>query len=538
MNFFRQSIKIRILVVLLVVFSTLILLTTGITARNERDMVMDLAVDKTLLITNTYFDNVNTMMLSGTVSKRAIIRDKLLENEGILDAKIIRAEAVRKVFGKGNPEQVVTDELDRQGLHATEPVIVKNENESGRSVSVIIPMFSSKNYKGTNCLTCHVTQEGTLLGTVRVDYSLQALDKIIGANLWHLSWINIAVLVAGLLIINWYIGFVVLTPLNKIRNIMTRNAEDQDLTKCINIKSEDEIGQVAKAFNRLLAHFSTSLGKVNQAVAQMIDSSSAISLSAEKTSLAANQQRQQTDSVAQSIIQLEQSAEGIGLNASSVENASSQADDNALQGAETTKMAIEGILKLVNRIDNASEVIVSVDEQTEDIGSALDVIKSIAEQTNLLALNAAIEAARAGEQGRGFAVVADEVRTLATRSQESTQQIETIIEQLQNGAKQAVNVMKLAKEDAEERKIEVESADDALKTIVERISNIHNMNKQMNTAVEKQTEITRLVQDNIIKISELSESTATDASKTTIQGDEIVKLAADLDNLIKQFIFK
>ncbi len=537
MSYLSKSIKPRILLVLLTVFTLLIILTTFITASNERSMIMDLAVDKTHQIAQTYFDNINTMMLSGTMSQRSILRDKLLTDKQITVVKVIRTETVKKLFGAGNADQIIEDELDRQGLKSKEPLITKTDDETGRSVSVIIPMFASDNYKGTNCLLCHATTKGSLLGTVRVDYSLEELDKIIESNLWHLSWINICVLIAGLFVIQWYIGFVVLNPLNKIRDLMKKNSDSQDLTQWIKIKSSDEIGQVASAFNSLLEHFSNSLGQVNDAVSQLNNSSTSISLSAEKTATAVNKQRAETESVATAITQLEQSAQGVGATANDVAVASNQADSEAKQGAQTTHQAIQGILKLALSIETASEVILSLDQQSKGIGSVLDVIKGIAEQTNLLALNAAIEAARAGEQGRGFAVVADEVRTLATRSHDSTQQIEEIIVQLQSGAKQAVDVMNQARKETEVRKKEVESADNTLQIIVQRISKIHNMNKDMNTTVEQQTEITKQVQHNIMNISQLSESTATDAEKTSAQGDEIVQLAHQLNKLLKQFTF-
>ncbi|MCP4273694.1 MAG: HAMP domain-containing protein [Gammaproteobacteria bacterium] len=538
MNFhYSDSIKNKILLVLAVIFTLLIIVTTAITATNERNMVLDLAVDKTRQIAITYFDNVNTMMTTGTTAQRGILRDKLLEDKEITNVKILRSEAVKKLFGDGNAEQIIEDDLDSQGLEATEPLIVKRDDDTGRSVSVVIPMFASSNYKGTNCLTCHVTEEGTLLGTVRVDYSLEGLDLIIMDNLWHLSLINILVMVVGLFTITWYIGFVVLNPLVRIRNTMKENAESRDLTQHIVSNSSDEIGQVSAAFNQLLVQFSDSLNHVKNSVNQLNTSLTTISNTALQTADAASQQSMETESAAASITQLEHSAEGLADTASNVAQASNEADDDAKKGTSTTSKAISGIMELMNSIDGASEVIQVLDKQSDDVGSVLDVIKGIAEQTNLLALNAAIEAARAGEQGRGFAVVADEVRTLATKSHESTQEIESIIDQLQTGAKEAVKAMALARGEADKRKNEVATADDTLKNIAERVTNIRMMNEAMNTTVDEQMAITRNVQSSILNINTLSESTAVDAKMTSQQGEEIVKLAEQLTELINQFKF-
>jgi len=499
--------------------------------------VMQLAIDKTEMLARTYFDNVNALMLTGTMANRHITREKILANEDVTTAKIIRTAAVSSVYGKGEAEEAAADEVDRQGLSSKSPLIIRKEDSAGRQVSVVIPMLALKNYRGTNCLTCHVVDEGTVLGTVRIDYSLKNLDRSVMDNFWSLSIVNIIVLMVGLIVIAWYLGYAVLNPLLTMRDNVSRVAAEQDLTRQIEIKSCDEIGQLAEAFNKMMQHFSGSLQKVNQAVIQMGHSSGSIFQLANKTADATAEQSADTESVAHSISELEQSAEAVAATAQEVAQASRQADAHAQQGTDVTQKAIEGIHELVSEIEQASTVIQSLDQQTEGIGAVLDVIKSIAEQTNLLALNAAIEAARAGEQGRGFAVVADEVRTLATRSQESTQQIERIIEQLQSGARQAVQVMDEAREEAQQRQQEVELADNTLKAIASHVSGIHAMNETMNQSVSVQTGITKSIQASILHIKQLAESTAQDAGNTSHSSQQLVELAQKLDELISQFKF-
>lgn len=532
-----SSIKNKILLVLVATFAVLITATTLFSAKNEADLAMDMAIDKTRNIAVNYFDNINTMMLTGTIKQRDVVAQKLLEDPDITKVKILRSEAINKLYGPGNADQVVEDDIDRQGFSLREPEVFEYDNDSGRMISVVLPMYASENYKGTNCLGCHAVEADTLLGTVRVDYSLARLDKDVLKNFFALTAINVTVMVIGLILLTIYLGRVVLNPLIKIRDIMRDNADSRDLTNNIHINTDDEIGQVAKAFNTLLDHFADSLNHVSSTVEQLQNSAHTISSSAEETLKAVTEQGRETASVAQSVTELESSAENLGISATQVSDASDEADGDAKQGTKTTYAAIEGIQQLMNSIEETSDVIMTLDKQSEGVSAVLDVIRTIAEQTNLLALNAAIEAARAGEQGRGFAVVADEVRTLANRSHESTQQIEEIVEQLQGGAKRAVEAMDNAKTDAGHRRDEVQTADETLRSIAERVSKIHHMNSDMASTVSEQERITRNVQSSINSINATSSNTTQAASSTTQASEDIVRLADDLSRKINQFKF-
>jgi methyl-accepting chemotaxis protein len=216
-------------------------------------------------------------------------------------------------------------------------------------------------------------------------------------------------------------------------------------------------------------------------------------------------------------------------------NAASSAQSNSDTGRRVVNDTVNSIGKLAGEIDRAAGVVDTLAHDSQSIGGVLDVIRGIAGQTNLLALNAAIEAARAGESGRGFAVVADEVRSLASRTQESTQEIQGMIEQLQAGASDAVNAMQASREQAQRSVSQASEAGSALQAITTEVSNINQMNSQIASASEQQISVSQQVNQNIHNIEALTNESAGISQQITNAGSELTELAGQIQAMIKEY---
>jgi methyl-accepting chemotaxis protein len=310
---------------------------------------------------------------------------------------------------------------------------------------------------------------------------------------------------------------------------------EADLTQRLEAMKGTELGQLAHWLNVFMARLQSMVAGSKHSSGQIAKGTDALHAISETTLSGVLRQQSETDQVATAMTEMNATVQEVAKSAASASQAASGADEAANQGKRVVDDAVAVIERLAGEVENAAGVIQGLEAETESIGSLLDVIKGIAEQTNLLALNAAIEAARAGEQGRGFAVVADEVRSLANRTEQSTQDIHEMIERLQRGAGDAVEVMKVGQDKAREAVDKAEAAGSALVSITAAMDEINVMNAQIAGAAEEQTAVAEEINRNIVNISEVAAETSDGAKRTASESAPLAEHAARLDRLMGEF---
>jgi len=358
------------------------------------------------------------------------------------------------------------------------------------------------------------------------------------------SGINLqfVLLVVGLIlgvVAAWLISSIITKNLNTAVEAMRDVAEGEgDLTKRLDVKGNDEIAQLSTAFNTFSGKVASLVGEVAGVTTQLSSAASEMTQLTGKTQQAMTVQLEKVSSVSSSMTEISQQVDGISQSSEKAADISQQTDDESSEGKRLVNDGINIITQLKQDIEGATSTVQAVEDDAESIGSVLDVIQGIAEQTNLLALNAAIEAARAGEQGRGFAVVADEVRTLASRTQDSTLEIKTIIERLQTGSSKAAQVMKHG---TEQVKISVDSTDKvgaSLEKISLSVAKMNTMNSQIASATEEHLTVSTQVNQGVNDISSVAQEASEDVEQIANSSQGVSNLTQNLQSLVGQFHYK
>ncbi|MDD2064017.1 methyl-accepting chemotaxis protein [Pseudomonas sp. 25571] len=308
-----------------------------------------------------------------------------------------------------------------------------------------------------------------------------------------------------------------------------------DLTHDLRVTRRDELGVLQQGIARMGTTLRELISGIRDGVTQIASAAEELSAVTEQTSAGANSQKVETDQVATAMHEMAATVQEVARNAEQASHAATGADDEARAGDRVVGEAISQIERLAAEVHRSTEAMSLLQQESQKIGSVMDVIKSVAEQTNLLALNAAIEAARAGEAGRGFAVVADEVRGLAQRTQKSTEEIEELIASLQHGTQQVATAMQGSRTLTDSSVELARKAGASLESITGTVSNIQSMNQQIAAAAEEQSAVAEEISRSILNVRDVSEQTAAASDETAASSVELARLGGQLQMLVSQF---
>ncbi|KQB07643.1 methyl-accepting chemotaxis protein [Vibrio metoecus] len=530
----NSSILSKLLLTLITVFALVLAGSTSYQYWQQKDLIHSVLSEQLHDKASNYFDSLNMMMLTGTMAQKETLRQKALAQDGIEQVRVIRAETVNKLYGPGMPEQKPQDAIDQRAL-AGETVIEPYSGDWGNGIVVALPMKSSENYRGTNCVACHMAPEGEVLGVIRLEFNLSHLTQMVN----HRTLIGIGIMsviaLFGFMITLYFMRRIIVLPLQKTSFFMSDVSKSKDLSRRLANDRKDELGQLAVSINSLMDTVSESLQQVQDTSHSLADSARKLTDVAQVTDQAANNQQKETSEVQLNITDMQAKQQQVEYATEEASKLVNHTTSIVQQSAKQAHAASEDIKNLVGDIESVKQRIVELNNQTTQVSSILGVIKGIAEQTNLLALNAAIEAARAGEQGRGFAVVADEVRHLASRTAEATGNIENIISGFQRDSQASLTSVDTVCSHAHQRSTEIEELSKVMTNVVAEMQQVLNHAMGIQEQTKRTTEVSHEIQSKVDVITHHADDTSHSASETREISIDLEHLSQQLESLLNQF---
>lgn len=647
----QYSLRTKINLTVGLIFLTMLVLVTTVAVTSEREKLMELAEAQVTDMTTLYFDSLNTMMLTGTMDQRNILRNKMLARKQIIEARVIRGQPVVAQFGPGYANEVPLDDLDNQAL--TGEQITRIEDRNGQRIMIVItPFKATENTRGVNCLQCHNVASGSVNGAIRIGFSLSEIDKSVEREFWVTLLINVVFFAVGLLAINVMLKVWVVSPLSKLSDVLVQRASGDTNVRAM-VDRTDEIGHLGESFNTMAENINASterehattedlrrkvdqlLSAVNQvaegdynveidlhgegAIGELAESlqiminfiststelkqtevetlerkvnsilhvvtmaaqgdltgvvdvggndaidklaegvqtmmsnlntlvaqvqRSGIQVTSSATEIAATAKQQEATIAEQAATTNEIVATATEISATTKELTNTM--DEVAKVADRTRSSaasghedLEHMESTMQHIVEAARAIASrfevLNEKAKNINSVVTTITKVADQTNLLSLNAAIEAEKAGEYGLGFSVVATEIRRLADQTAVATLDIEQMVKEMQTAVSSGVLSMEKFTDQVRSSAEDVNQVSSQLAEIIEQVQEFTPRFENVQQGMHFQAQGAQQITEAMVQLSESAQQSVESIHHSTSAIDSLNDAAQSLQSGVSKF---
>jgi len=505
-------------------------------SHTNRETAIAQAKEFSLSMHESTLAGLTGMMITGTVGQREVFLDQIKQLSIIRDLKVIRGEPVSKQFGPGNASEIKADEVEQKVLTTGQEYSEVQSDEKGEYLRVVRPALAQHNYLGKDCLMCHQVPEKTPLGVVSMKISLDNVNAAVSAQRIKSLLAALIISIPLLTFIYIFIRNFVTNPIDKmVAGLRDIASGEGDLTRRLDVRGRDEIGQASSVFNDMMIKFSglvsqvsTSAGQVSSAAKDLVDG-------AEKVAGSSTQQHSMADQAAHAVEEIVSSIADIAESTDKVHEQSRESERRSQEGTRSLTQLVGEVSMVETTVHQIAESVSQFVASMESITSMTREVRDIADQTNLLALNAAIEAARAGEQGRGFAVVADEVRKLAEKSASSASEIDTVTRSLTEQSEAVRHSIEEGLAHIASSHSQVENVADVLTAAANSVTEVGHGLDTIAAATEEQRRVFTEVAKTIESITAMARDNHTASDQTASAAHALQTLANNLQSAVGRF---